>query len=103
MDVEKLTQEEKRIFEKLKEVTDPEFGQSIIEKNLVDSIRFKDGIVEVTYHLTVPFCPMPFALYIGRQIRKKAKEVNGVKKVKVEVKQHLQMDVINRILEKEET
>ena len=32
MDVEKLTQKEKEIFEKLKEVTDPEFGQSIVEK-----------------------------------------------------------------------
>ncbi len=102
MDVEKLTQKEKEIFEKLKEVTDPEFGQSIVEKNLIDSIRFKDGVAEIIYHLTVPFCPVPFTLYIGRQIRKKAKEVNEVEKVKVKVKDHLQMDVINRVLEKEE-
>ncbi|MEM3522489.1 MAG: iron-sulfur cluster assembly protein [Candidatus Bathyarchaeia archaeon] len=99
---EKLTQKEKEIFEKLKEVTDPEFGQSIVERNLIDSIRFKDGIVEIIYHLTVPFCPMPFALYIGRQIRRKAKGVSEVKKVKVKVKDHAQTDVINKILEKEE-
>lgn len=44
---------------------------------------------------------MPFALYIGREIRKKAKEVNGVKKVKVEVKDHLQAEIINKVLESE--
>ncbi|MEM2754851.1 MAG: iron-sulfur cluster assembly protein, partial [Candidatus Methanomethylicia archaeon] len=85
-----------------RDVKDPEFGQSIIDRDLIDEVRFKDGVASITYHLTVPFCPMPFALFIGRQIRRKAKEVTGVEKVKVTVKDHIQAEIINKVLEKEE-
>ncbi|MEM4297140.1 MAG: iron-sulfur cluster assembly protein [Nitrososphaerota archaeon] len=89
------------MYEKLREVKDPEFGQSIVEKDLVDSVKFEAGEASIVYHLTVPFCPMPFALYIGREIRKKAKEVNGVKRVRVEVRDHLQSEIINKVLNSE--
>ncbi|HIE53612.1 MAG TPA: DUF59 domain-containing protein [Chromatiaceae bacterium] len=101
VEVDKLSPKEREVFEKLKEATDPEFGQPIVERGLIDFVKFEEGQASVTYHLTVPFCPMPFALYIGREIRKKAKEVNGVKKVKVEVKDHLQAEIINKVLESE--
>jgi metal-sulfur cluster biosynthetic enzyme len=102
MDVSRLSPKEREIYERLRDVKDPEFGQSIIERELIDDVKFRDGVAEVIYHLTVPFCPMPFALFIGRQIRRKAKEVAGVEKVKVIVKDHIQSEVINKILEKEE-
>lgn len=100
-DLAKLSPKEREIYEKLKEVKDPEFGNSVVEKGLIDAIKVEANSAKVVYHLTVPFCPMPFALYIGRQIRKKAKEVAGIERVKVEVKDHLQVDIINNILEKE--
>jgi metal-sulfur cluster biosynthetic enzyme len=101
VDVTKLSPKEREVFENLKEVTDPEFGHSIAEKELIDAITVQGNSAKVTYHLTVPFCPMPFALYIGRQIRKKAKEVAEIEQVQVEVKDHMQAEMINNILQKE--
>ncbi len=101
IDLSTLSPIEREVYSKLIEVKDPEFGVSIIERGLVDEVRVEEGSARIVYHLTVPFCPIPFALYIGREIRKRAREVAGVERVKVEVRDHLQADVINRILERE--
>ncbi len=90
------------IFEKLKQVKDPEFGRSITERQLVDEVKVEGEVAKILYHLTVPFCPPVFALHIGREIRKKAKEVAGIKKVKVRVQQHVKADELNEALAKEE-
>jgi len=92
-----LSSKEKEVFERLKEVVDPEFGFSIVDRGLVDEVKIEENIVHVVYHLTVPFCPPIFAVHIGREIRKKAKEVDGIEKVK----DHIQEDAINKTLEKE--
>lgn len=92
---------EKRIWEKLQEVRDPEFGKSIMERELVDAVEIEGDTVRVRYHLTVPFCPMPFALHIGREIREKISQVPGVQRVEVMVQDHLQTDEINATLAKE--
>ena len=63
--------DEQAIWEKLQHVRDPEFGKSIMERELVDSVEIEGDTVRVRYHLTVPFCPKPFALHIGREIREK--------------------------------
>jgi ATP-binding protein involved in chromosome partitioning len=86
---------EQAVWEKLQEVRDPEFGKSIMERELVDSVEIEGETVRVNYHLTVPFCPKPFALHIGREIREKASQVAGVKRVEVTVQDHLQTDEIN--------
>ena len=52
----------------------------------------------VRYHLTVPFCPKPFALHIGREIRDKALQVEGINEVEVIVQDHNQADEINEEL-----
>ena len=90
---------EQAIWEKLQEVRDPEFGKSIMERELVDSVKVEGDTVRVHYHLTVPFCPKPFALHIGREIREKASQVAGVKGVEVTVQDHLQTDEINAELQ----
>ena len=84
-----------QIWEKLRQVRDPEFGRSIVERELVDRVDIDGGTVRVRYHLTVPFCPLPFALHIGREIRRLVSEVDGVEKVEVAVQEHLQTDEIN--------
>lgn len=89
---------EKQIREKLWEVRDPEFGKSIMERDLVDAVEIEGGTVRVRYHLTVPFCPMPFALHIGREIREKVSQVPGVERVEVIVQEHLQTEAINKAL-----
>lgn len=93
---------EEAILEKLKQVKDPEFGRSIMERQLVDEVKVEGEAAEILYHLTVPFCPPVFALHIGREIKKKAKEVAGIKKVKVKVHRHVKADELNEALSKEE-
>ncbi|MEM2905171.1 MAG: iron-sulfur cluster assembly protein [Candidatus Bathyarchaeia archaeon] len=98
MDVGKLSGKEKEIYALLAEVKDPELGFSITEAELVDEVKFEGGAARITYHLTAPFCPPVFALYIGREIRKKALEVEGVEQVEVTVKDHVQAEAINKAL-----
>ncbi|MGQ9683593.1 MAG: metal-sulfur cluster assembly factor [Anaerolineae bacterium] len=84
-----------QVWAKLKEVRDPEFGRSIVERELIDAVEIDGDVVRVRYHLTVPFCPLPFALHIGREIQRLAGEVPGVARVEVTVQDHLQADAIN--------
>lgn len=94
----KLSAKEKEIYDKLVEVKDPEWGFSIVEANLVDEISVKGEKVRVIFHLTMPYCPMPFALQIGGDIKKKASEVPGIREVEVIVKNHVAADEINKTL-----
>jgi ATP-binding protein involved in chromosome partitioning len=84
-----------QVWAKLKQVRDPEFGRSIVERELIDAVEIDGDVVRVRYHLTVPFCPLPFALHIGREIQRLAGEAPGVTRVEVTVQDHLQADAIN--------
>jgi ATP-binding protein involved in chromosome partitioning len=95
-----MTKEEE-VFEKLKEVKDPEFGRSIIERKLIDEVKVEGDAAKILFHLTVPFCPDVFALFIGREIKKKAGEVEGINKVEVTLQQHNKAAQLNEILKKE--
>ena len=96
-----MTKEEE-ILEKLKEVKDPEFGHSIIERKLIDEVKVEGDTARILFHLTVPFCPDVFALFIGREIKKKVKEVEGINKVEITLQNHVKAAQLNEILSKEE-
>ncbi len=95
-----MSTKEKEIYEKLKEVKDPEFGFSIVEAKMIDEVKVEGKKAKILFHLTVPFCPPPFALHIGKEIKKRAGEVSGIEKVEVKVQKHVQADEINEALEK---
>ncbi|MDH4223802.1 MAG: iron-sulfur cluster assembly protein [candidate division Zixibacteria bacterium] len=95
-----MTKEEE-VFEKLKEVKDPEFGRSIIERKLIDEVKVEGDTAKILFHLTVPFCPDVFALFIGREIKKKAGEVEEINKVEVTLQQHNKAAQLNEIFRKE--
>lgn len=94
----KMSPKEKEIYERLKEVQDPEFGWSIVEHGLVDEVKVEGKKAKVLFHLTVPFCPPPFALHIGKEIKKLAGEVSGIEQVEVRVQNHVSADQINKTL-----
>jgi len=96
---EALNEKERQIYKELKEVTDPEIGVSIIEMGLVDEISAKDGEVRVTYHLTMPMCPPPMALLIGRAIKEKLFKIGAFSKIEVKVSDHYYKDQINKVLD----
>jgi len=98
-DLEKLSPKEKEIHEKLKQVRDPEFGFSIVEANMIDEVNVKGEKARILFHLTMPYCPPPFALQIGREIKKRASEVPGIKEVEVKVQNHVMAEEINKYLQ----
>ncbi len=93
-----MADKNEKIWKQLKEVRDPEFGKSIMERELVDEVVVDGEKAQVRYHLTVPFCPKPFALHIGREIREKTLQVEGINEVEVIVQDHQQADEINQEL-----
>ena len=98
VDVSKLSPVEKRLYERLREVVDPEFGFSIVDRGLIDEIKIEGRKATVIYHLTVPFCPPVFAIYIGREIKKKALDMSEIDEAEVRVQNHVQEDFINKTL-----
>lgn len=98
VDPETLNEKERQIYEELKEVTDPEVGVSVVDMGLIDEISVEGDEVRVTYHLTMPMCPPPMALYIGSAIKKKLFRVEGLNKREVRVAEHYFKDQINKAL-----
>ncbi len=100
--ITEMSDVEKKVLEKMKEVVDPEFGFPIVDRGLLDEIKVEGKRVTIKYHLTVPFCPRVFAIFIGKQIKEKAKEVGGIEEVEVICQQHIQAEEINKALREEE-
>lgn len=92
---------EKEVWEKLEEVIDPEFGESIVKKGLIDEVKIEGNKVLVKYHLTVPFCPLIFAIHVGKEIKRKLKELQSIKEIEVIVQDHIQANIINEALKKQ--
>ncbi|MFQ5832402.1 MAG: metal-sulfur cluster assembly factor [Candidatus Thorarchaeota archaeon] len=90
---------EEKVWAKLKEVLDPEFGRPIYDRGLIDEVAIEGSKVRVTFHLTVPFCPDPFALHIGHEIREKVLDIPEIESVEVLVTGHNNADKLNAQLE----
>ena len=70
-------------------VPDPEIRRTLDELELVDAVEVApDGGVVVRYHLTSPLCPSPFAIDIGREVRRRVLEVPGVTSCRVDIRDH---------------
>ena len=70
-------------------VPDPEIRRSIAEMDLLDEVTVDErGQVLVRYHLTSPLCPSPFAVQIGREMRRRVEQVPGVTGCQVIIQDH---------------
>ena len=70
-------------------VPDPEIRRTLAELDLLDAVEVAaDGAVVVRYHLTSPLCPSPFAIDIGREVRRRVQEVPGVRACRVDIQDH---------------
>jgi Mrp family chromosome partitioning ATPase len=71
-----------RIIDGLRDVLDPEIGQSIVDLNMVRDVSIDDGNVRVTIALTVAHCPM--AKTLQTDVETALKRISDVKSVKVD-------------------
>jgi metal-sulfur cluster biosynthetic enzyme len=70
-------------------VSDPEIRRSLADMELLDAVEHVGGgEVVVHYHLTSPLCPSPFAVQIGREVRRRVEAVRGVSRCRVHIQDH---------------
>jgi metal-sulfur cluster biosynthetic enzyme len=71
------------VFEKLKEVIDPEIGCNIVDLGLVYSVDLAGNDVTVTMTLTTPGCPMHESIRWG--VENALLHLEGIGQVHVEI------------------
>jgi len=74
---------EKKIWEALAKVKDPEIGLDIVELGLIRKITQDDDGVEILMTLTSPFCP--FADTLIGQVEKEVGKLDDAGLVRVEI------------------
>lgn len=84
-------------FEK---IIDPELGRPITDMKLIDRLEVKEGVVEVEFHLTAPFCPPVFAFKIASDIKMAVLSAKGVKETRVTLRGHYLADAVNKQVNK---
>lgn len=70
-------------------VPDPEIRKTLGELGLIDEVEVGvGGDVIVRYHLTSPLCPSPFAISIGKEVRRRVQLLDGVSRCTVDIREH---------------
>lgn len=84
-------------------VPDPEIRKTIAELDLLDDVEVDAaGVAVVRYHLTSPLCPSPFAVQIGREMRRRVEAVAGVTRCVVDIQDHFIAADIARLVNEDE-
>jgi len=92
----------KRVAESLNELVDEETTRSFRELNIVTEVaETGDGSVEVRFRPLSPYSPL--AVDMGRNIKRTALTVEGVKSVKVECAGHMMDDLVNKLVNKDDS
>ncbi|MCK4888846.1 MAG: DUF59 domain-containing protein [Candidatus Aminicenantes bacterium] len=88
-----------KIIEKLKTVEDPELRQDVYSLKLIYDITVDDekGEVSLKFRPTVFQCPIGIQLSIS--IKRALMEIDGLKKIDLEVTDYVQKDLANQYLE----
>ena len=88
---------EDAVVRKLQSVIDPETGIDVLNMKLIEGLTVSEtGDVSLTFVPSSPFCPLGIQLAFA--IKEAVRSVEGVKKVRVVVDNHLQAEAINRML-----
>ena len=85
------------IVNRLSQVIDPETGVDVVKMRLVETLQISDdGHVAYTFRPSSPFCPM--GLFLAQTIKQAVAEVEGVTSQTITVKDHIQAEDLNRML-----
>jgi len=96
---EKVMGLKEKIVEKLKTVMDPGINMNIYDMGLITGIDINDGNVSLTFRPSSPFCPM--GIHIAKMIKEAVKSVEGIKKVNIEIINHIQAKQFTEMINKE--
>jgi len=70
-------------------VPDPEIRLTLADLELIDEVEVDAaGEVVVRYHLTSPLCPSRFAVDIGKEVRRRVEQLDGVTACRVDIRDH---------------
>ena len=91
----------RRVAENLNELVDEETTRRFRELNIITEIsETGGGSIEVHFQPLSPYSPL--AVTMGRDIKKAALAVEGVKSIRVECSGHMMDDLVNKLVNKEE-
>jgi metal-sulfur cluster biosynthetic enzyme len=79
----------------LREVSDPELDESLVDLGFLDSVSAEDGCIEVVLRLPTFECAPNFAYLMAHDARQQALGVPGVRDVRVVLKDHMYSDEIS--------
>jgi len=92
----------KRVSARLDELVDEETTRRFRELNIVTDVsEVAAGSVKVKFQPLSPYSPL--AVNMGRSIREATLAVEGVTKVRVECGGHMMDELVNRIVNQDET
>lgn len=71
------------VFEKLKQVADPELGINVVDLGLVYDVGVKGKDIHVLMTLTFPGCP--FGATVNHDVNEALSQIEGVGKIKLTI------------------
>jgi metal-sulfur cluster biosynthetic enzyme len=92
----------KRVTERLNEIVDEETKRKLGELNVVTEVtEMATGSIRVKFQPLSAYSPT--AVDTGRSLRTAALSVEGVKAIRVECSGHMMDDLVNRLVNQEDT
>ena len=84
------------VYDRLERVDDPELDRSIVELEYVETVEVAGTRVEVTFVLPTAWCSPAFAWMMATGIREEVGSLPGVATVRVDLRDHMHGEEINR-------
>ncbi len=86
---------EQAVLAALRNVSDPELDESLVELGFLDSVHIDAGCVDVVLRLPTFWCAPNFAYLMAHDAREQTLQVPGVDQVRVVLKDHMYSDEIS--------
>ena len=83
LEIEKLSNTEKEVYQALKKVIDPELQVNIVDLGLIYGIEVSETKCQITMTLTIMGCPL--SEWLDHEITKAAKSVDEVDKYQIKL------------------
>jgi metal-sulfur cluster biosynthetic enzyme len=85
---------EEAVVAALRQVSDPELDESLVDLGFIDGVRVAGQSVEITLRLPTFWCAPNFAYLMAYDARRAALGVSGIREVRVVLKDHMYADEI---------